>query len=521
MGNRLWHLGGRLAAGLLAAGGACAGQSIPTTPAGAPDYRDAVFNREALGSFFRAAALGRVDIVCIGDSNQLLLGDGWDDALQVVWHERFGLYATGLMPAGENQGSGAGIGWRAQGLFPVAGSGFVYAGVPSPWGLWMNAAAVLVPSGMLWLPSGVTTDGFNNLGLVVNGDSALDVNAPLRYWVTHATFAGGSASVRLSVRQSEFPFEALALGPVVSTVTGVNGVGASMLQLPEAAPGTRGGLNFSPIPYGVSFTGPMGQYFGRVENPLRTRGVSVSTLYGLGGQSARDMGAALLAASDESLSLYFGGVRALQGPVKATLVRIGTGVNDRSETLPSLGPSPVTPGNYPAAFKANVRAIMERIRGVWTLNGWDERELHFLIAVSTPIQGPPDDSLLQDYREVADELALEVPRTGVTHFEKVTSVAELLRNRWLLFDVEVFHLRPAGHQEMARREMSSMADWAAWVDHDGDGWIDVEDLYAEQAASAVGLAVPPVIGGPAVTPTSANLERGVRFGERGDVLHGR
>lgn len=497
-------------------------QTIPTTPAGAPDYREAVFNREALGSFFRAAALGRVDIVCIGDSNQLLLGDGWDDALQVVWDERFGLYATGLMPAGENLGSGAGIGWRAQGLFPGAGTGFTYTGVPSPWNLWMNAPTLLVPSGMLWLGPGVTTAGFINLGLVISGDSALDVNAPLRYHVTHATFATGVASLRLSVRQSEFPFEQVASGPAISTVTGVDGVAVSAFELPSAPPGTRRGLNFSPILYGASFTGPLGQYYGRVENPLRTKGVSISTLYGLGGQSARDMGTALLASSDACLSLYFASIRSLQGPVKATLIRIGTGVNDRSETLPSLGPSPVTPGNYPAAFKANIRAIIERIRGIWSLNGWDERELHFLIAVSTPIQGPPDDSLLQDYREVADELAIELPRTGVTHFEKVTSVAELLQNRWLLFDVEVFHLRPPGHQEMARREMRAMAEWAAWVDLDLDGWIDVEDLYAEQSGSAVGLHLPPpTVGGPPVTPTSANLERGVRFGEGADVLTGR
>ncbi len=61
--------------------------------------------------------------------------------------------------------------------------------------------------------------------------------------------------------------------------------------------------------------GPFIAYYQRIEARERP-GVSLHTLYGFGGQSARDMGAALLASTDETLRLYFDRVRALQGEQK-------------------------------------------------------------------------------------------------------------------------------------------------------------------------------------------------------------
>lgn len=492
-----------------------------------PDWAHGTFNADGLAGFFRAAALGRVDIVCIGDSNQLLLGRGWDEAYIRAASDRWGLYATGIVSGGENAGNGAGTGWTYGGIFPPpsgASQGFTYGGALTTVDPVLNATALFQPLGPLSVGPGVLVNPNANLGMVVTGDSPLDVSSPLRYWLSHGTFGPGSGAwLRPSVRLADEPYsEVVASANAVSAATaavGSQGVGVVSLDVPAAVGGVRGSLNFRPTVFGEAFAGPFTLYFQRVENTARAFGASVHTLYGFGGQSARDMGEALNATSDAGLSLYFSMVRGLQGPRKAVLVRIGTGVNDRSETLASLGPTPIVPGNVPAAFKANLRAIMDRVRGVWAMNNWPEEELHFLLGISTPIQGPPDDSLLQAYRDVADELAMEVPRTAVTHFERLTAVRELSQNDWLLFDIDTFHLEAPGHAEMARRELACAGSAAAWVDENGDGEIDAEDLYAHhvtaQNASVLGAEQGPLEATPRL------MIRGVRWGEAGDLGAGR
>lgn len=498
---------------------------IPSPPpVFVPDWEGGTFNRDQLAGFFRAAALGRVDIVCIGDSNQLLLGHGWDEAYNRVVSDRWGMYATGLVSAGENGGNGAGVGWSYQGLFPPWGAGFTFGGVGPPFDVYMNASVLLQPLQMLALGAGQSADPLANLGLTVNGDSPLDVSAALRYWVAHATFPVGSGAwLRPSARLSDVPYTELVQSAPVDASTGNVGVDVSYLDLP-AAPRQRGSVTFRPTVYGEAFAGPFIQYYGRVENTERARGASVHTLYGFGGQSARDMGEALWAASDGCLTLYFSMVRALQGPSKAVLVRIGTGVNDRSETLASLGPSAIVPGNAPAAFSENLRAITDRVRSIWTLNGWAQEELYFLYAISTPIAGPEDDSLLQSYRDAADALSLQVPRSAVTHFERLTAVSELKDNGWLLFGVEVFHLKEEGHLEMARRELGSAGASAGWSDGNLDGVIDGEDLYHQHEIEGnAGVAGGPGVGVvPApLEPTSRMLMKAVRWDERADMASGR
>jgi lysophospholipase L1-like esterase len=489
-----------------------------------PDWERGTFNRDALGGFFRAAAVGRVDIVCIGDSNQLLLGHGWDEAYIRVVSDRWGLYATGLVSGGENAGNGAGTGWTYQGLFPPPGNGFAFGGALSPLDPLFNAPALMQPLAPMSVIPGQGVNPNVNIGVLLNADCPLDVNAALRYWVAYASFAPGSGAwLRPSVRLADEPYSELAraAAPVnaATAVGGTPGIGLTSLDLP-AATTPRGAVNFRPTVFGEAFSGPFTQYLGRVENTQRERGVSVHTLYALGGQSARDMGEALLATSDAGLSLYFSMVRQLQGPNKAVLVRIGTGVNDRSETLPSLGTPPVTPGNYPEAFKANLRAIIDRVRGIWTLNGWSQTELYFLIAPSTPIQGPPDDSLLQAYRDIADQLSLEVPRTAVTHFERLTSVRDLSANDWILYDVDTFHLEAPGHAEMARRELGSAGASAGWQDVNLDAEIDAEDLYAQHAISQNVSNAPGTVPAPR-EPTSRGLMRAVRWEEAGDLFTSR
>ena len=73
-------------------------------------------------SLLRAAATSRVDVVMIGDSNQLYGGVGYDDGWARSLSQRFGLYGTGLHFLGENDGQGAAVDYGSDGLGEVGRS---------------------------------------------------------------------------------------------------------------------------------------------------------------------------------------------------------------------------------------------------------------------------------------------------------------------------------------------------------------------------------------------------------------
>ncbi len=106
---------------------------------------EAVIGGPALAPVWEAASNGgRVDVVCIGDSNQLYFGTGWDEGWARALHEQFGLYATGLHSAGESNGVNSGVGWT-WGTTATVGTSFTHSGAPA-------AAAALLnnpPSGLV------------------------------------------------------------------------------------------------------------------------------------------------------------------------------------------------------------------------------------------------------------------------------------------------------------------------------------------------------------------------------------
>ncbi len=194
------------------------------------------------------------------------------------------------------------------------------------------------------------------------------------------------------------------------------------------------------------------------------------------------MGAALQALSDESLALFFGMIRSAQGPQKRVLVRINTGLNDRQETLPSVGPAGATPGDSVAAYADNLAAIMQRIRQVWQGEGWAEDELYFLLTPSHAVSAP-DDGELTAYRAAAAALALATPRCAFVDLALLAPAGEILASGWYQAGgVDVNHLTQAGFEELSRRELAALvgspiparcpADW------NRDGAVDDLDIAA-------------------------------------------
>lgn len=427
--------------------------------------------------FFARAGSERVDVVGIGDSNQLYQSFGWEAGLLLAVAERFPVYSTGLMSPGEAGGSGGVCGHTWFGFGAGTAGGFQSSGAPAQLDQYMNSTSSgLFPPNFQYVPVGVSVPGTTTHGLILDANSLIGSSGPLRFEVTYGRFAGTPlGSFTPTVRLSAPTYQILATAPPVFTRGDDWGVAVDRsLVVPSGGRAANLEFRFT-SPFGT-IDGPFVGYWMRVENTDRSSGISVQSLYGKGGQSARDMAAALIASSDATLSLYFTGVRALSGG--AVLVRIASGLNDQSEPLPSVGPEQVADGTSPAAYEDNMRAMMTRIREVWTLNGWPAEDLFFELVPPHPfmIADPP---LVAQYRQVAAAIAASSPRTAVTDFLGLTTYAEMQANGWYSRPDDTFHLSPAGYTELTRRELAAMlGEVRCRADIDRSGGIDSDDVIA-------------------------------------------
>jgi hypothetical protein len=338
------------------------------------------------------------------------------------------------------------------------------------------------------------------------------VNAALRFHLTYGTFpaAAGSAEgfFRPHVRLAEGSFSGLVTGPVISTSGAGYGVARTSLDLPAAARGQA--LNFRFTPNTTNLTGPFLAYFMRAEDLSRSTGVSVHTMYALGGMSLRDMALALRAAPDQAIDLYLDEVTRLQNGPQTLLVRINSGLNDRNEAESSLGPASIADGDSPEAFADNLRAIIDRLSARWAALGFDPERLCFVASVSHPVDDPDDAELLA-YREAAEELGAQTPRLAVTRFDALTDEAEMLASGWYWAGgSDRNHLTVAGFEELSRRELAAMAPPTLPGDADGSGLVDFDDLTTVLANFGACDAIE--------QPGDANGDRRVDFDDLTTVL---
>ncbi len=484
-----------------------------------PVYPDAVTDADDLAPFFEAAATRRVDVVGIGDSNQLRDGHGWDSGLITALDARFGTWATSLLSLGENNGNGgvSGEGW---GIFSTTTGGpYAYSGAPTALDAMLATPENFGPLRYLHIPD-QSTGLLQNHGLRVSAGGPIDVNE--RLFVT--TIIGVTQSVlpmsfRPSTRRADSPYNTVAQAGTPVLYTGATPTSASVVY--EIPPATRdfslqcmlGGFN-------TSLAGPFVAYYIRAREADAERGVSFSTLYGVGSQSARDMAQAFVDLPIETLTLYFDTLREQQLDAPKILIRINTGLNDRNEQMPPVNGSVFGPASG-LAFQSNLNTLINRIQEVWTLNGWPEDELYFVITVSHPV-GPEngeaggfnnDDPTLIDYRARAAAIASSRPRVASVDLNRITTEAEMAENLWYRSTkFDRFHLREIGYEVLAQRELAAMQQGRSWYDTDENGTVEVEDLYALRGGEVLPVGAPSDV-------SERGLTSAVRYGEIQD-LHG-
>lgn len=420
----------------------------------------AVVSGAQLRTFLAQASTRRIDLVCLGDSNQLFAGHGWDHGLSKALADRVGLYATGLHFAGENVGNSAGVGYFAYTFSTAWTNLFAYAGAPADADRFLNSASSgLAPANYLSIAPGTVTPAGPNIGMAIDPGGPWNVSAAWRFHFTYAAFpaAGlqpGWGVFRPMVRLNQAPWTWLAQATPIDARANQVEPSAGVLELPAAS--RPGGLNFRFSDPATGITGPFVAYSMRAEQSSRTTGASVHTLYGKGGQSAYDFARALQLSSDDTLAWIFSQVRALQPAPARVIVRINTGLNDRNETERSLGPLGVLPGDSAEAYADNLTAILNRIESVWVGQGWELSELAFLLTPSHAFSLPEDPELVA-YRAAAAQIARTRARVGMVDLAQILPADQMLaRGFYQSGGTDRAHLTQAGFEFLAARELDAI-----------------------------------------------------------------
>lgn len=411
----------------------------------------------------------RLDVVGLGDSNQVFGGSGFDHGQTLAWAESFGCWGTGLTSAGENDGSGAGIGFESQ-TYSTSPSAIRYQGAPKPLDQVMAGIGGVHPHRYAFLAEDEWVEGTKLMGMSVSPAHPLGTSGALRALFVYGTFerAPGSTGVLRTftpmARLDAPPFTVLARGAAVATMsTPRSEIRSVTLDIPaDASRSSSVGVRWTD-PAMPRLNGPFLAFYQRVERRDKVDGVAFSTLYAKGGQSARDMAEQLISAPNAQLKAFFAVLRdrqadvgAAAAPVRRVLVRINTGLNDMNEPLASVGTNRVADGDSPEAFADNLQAIIDRIREVWTISGWPEDELYFVLVPSHPLPDAAGESELAALRTAAEAVARANPRCACVRLERVVTAQEMIDNNWYFSPTDRSHLRQDGYVEISRREVAAL-----------------------------------------------------------------
>ena len=386
-------------------------------------------NPDAIDRLKQAAAR-RVDVVMIGDSNQLKGGYGFSRGISNNLANKYGNYATpifsGDVLADQNQGiTGvlSQLGWATDTPSPALAD------------LFINSRSIDVSKSV-------------NAGVIVPGDNPVfDVSSNLRWWMAWGGQTSGAGSFTPRIRLEESPYSGLVTGDPVLTNTGAEDFNMSHLDLPAAARtlDLKGGFAIT-----STITAPFNFLFYRCEDLLRDSGTSCHVLYAGSGQSLWDASTAISGYSDNQLTAYFTEVRRLQlakGYKPSVVVYINSGLNDRNETsLPSLGAySWGIDGSSVENYTDNLLSITDKIESVFFLNGWDVNELAFL-TIASHVVSNPNDVKLQGYRDGLIQLAVKKNNLTTVDLSTLMTYDEAVLGGWYVNPTtETEHLTQVGY----------------------------------------------------------------------------
>lgn len=415
------------------------------------------------------AATRRIDIVQLGDSNQLFSSVGWQDGWTVALGERYPMYATPLLGAGDNKDIGIALNTMASASMPPSGA-------PSPLLAYSFPSQGVDVTPYAYLPDGQMIAGGSNIGMRFSTHNAkwsqnnFDIESNLRFHFDYGTFDVAPGAVfqpGISQPGGFSPTHA-----PISPQTGAFGIASSFIDLP-AAVRTSGDIRFrwfaSGAPDGV---GPVHALYMRVEDTDQLAGQSVSTLFGVGGATARDCAMALRTTPEEQLRTFFERIRDKQAGDKKILVRIAFGANDFTELDFSIGPDAPQPGGTGAAVADNTREIIAQINEVWTLAGWDHSELVFLLVGCHERLEPEPDPY--GFRQALSEVTADAPNIAFVNHYRLATKPEMLSSGWYDFPTGA-HLSTLGYEVISRFELQAI-DRQLTADINGDCVVDTADL---------------------------------------------
>jgi hypothetical protein len=390
----------------------------------------------------QSAMVRPIDVVMLGDSNQDKDGFGFSWSWSVALIAKAGMYATpiGYYPT---LGGNATYGWPfgvtppPTTVNPTTGASatqipWAFPDAPSSTG-----AGGASPGGTYgYLADGATVAaGSGTFSTSVVNSPGVDVKARWRCTYFYSTFATGAGSWRPFSRGTS-NFAQLALGASIPTNTGAETRQSVTLDI-AADPARTQGFEFQWKQHNVSpVTGPFLGFGSRAENLDKNTGFSMHRLYGVGGQSMYDVAYQLLTWSDAQLTNFFAETRRLQisrGFDPVTICLVNFGLNDLNESLqPSLGPNPSSSPQSAAAYIDNFEAAVNRVRAIYTLNGWSLSGLKFIICPSHPITDVGGNATLNTYREAAAAFAASRQDTSFINIASKITPDQMLANVWYL-----------------------------------------------------------------------------------------
>lgn len=405
---------------------------------------------QSLGPLLSRIAAGRVDFIGIGDSNQLLGSTGWDHGFQYALSQRFSMYATGIISLNENAGDGGGIGYgfNYNASAPVIG---VMTGAPSFFDDQMSpgSGAGPTPNAYAYLADGDSVATGTNSGFQISGTGHFDVTDAIDVDLYNGTFAAGTGSFGMLIRRDSSPFTTYASLSSVNPVTGADGMRHTRLSL--TANSARAGLTLGVRYTNGNIEGPFFGMWGRASRPAVTNGFSYHTLYGLGGQSLRDMAYDCQQMSDTTLDNFLQEAIYLQGATHTVVICVNAGLNDRNETETSVGTGAVTDGDSAEAYVDNLAALRARIEARWVAIGEDLADL-FWIVFPSHVVSDPDDSELLSYRAATEDYISTWPRAYFIDFSTLMTSAEGVANSWYASGgADKSHLTQAGYESLSAR----------------------------------------------------------------------
>jgi len=390
-----------------------------------------------------------VDFVMFGDSNQQYNGYGFTSGIEKYLTGLYGCYASPIIVGG-GTGAYGGIGYqstsRLNSDMAVNSGGDVT--------LQKLFSAGVGQAAMAWGQLAAAASVGYTGGIVLGVGHPIDVTKALDLYLCYGeapSYSGGSFQPRMRLQNT--PYTQVFQGSSVSTTGSF--ARRVLYKASIAADAARSGNGLEAgwsAPGGPAAVGPLTTYYSRIARQTITSGISCHTLYTVAGNSAWDMAYSMWATPDDSLTTFYSEVRRLQlqaGFAPIVVNYINTGLNDRNEaSSPSLGPLQSMAPTSPAAYVDNLRAVQNRIKQIWTKNGWDLQELYWLFVPSHRI-ADPDDAQLVSYRAaIAAATAVEAQTSVVDLGAKMTQ-AQGTANGWYGAGQNFIHLTNSGYDGVA------------------------------------------------------------------------